>query len=623
MVFQDGGYGHVEYVTAVNGSKITVNGGGYYNLDHTPHKMAGQDPGIWTGYTKSGVVGSNDYGKTLVGYIYFGTSPQVTASFTTNTSKQSIGETNAVLAMQLRVSGASISDVTEVGFFLYDEAGAPLTNKAELISVQASYMEIWYDIQGETGYKLVPGRTYQYLFYAFIHGKAYYSEKLTFKTPGSSVSAVWTTDSELQNIKETNAVLAKQLRLNGAPMTAVTQVGFVLYDSAGKQLITKSDKTTISDSYMKVWYDIQGETGYSLTPGTAYQYRFYAVIYGTTHYSDTESFTTTGSYSVFLNPAGGTVNPTSLSVKNGGTYQTLPVPVKDGYTFNGWYTAASGGTQVTASSTVSLNANQTLYAQWSKIPVEEPLPDIQEPEEVPDIQEPEPEEIPDVQEPVEDPNPDVEAPEEELLPEIPDVEQVPEFHFPRVSTCTQGQFTDVYTNQWFTSSVANAVELGLMKGNSAVTFNPYGDVTIAEAVTMAARIHSIYTNGSENFVQAQGKAWYQVYLDYAYRNGIIDSAVYSADVKQKATRAQYAEIFANALPEDGLYEKNNVGDYAIPDVKLSDSYGEAVYKLYRAGIFAGSDIKGTFSPMSYITRAESAAVVARMADTDNRMDFSL
>ena len=194
-------------------------------------------------------------------------------------------------------------------------------------------------------------------------------------------------------------------------------------------------------------------------------------------------------------------------------------------------------------------------------------------------------------------------------------------HFPRQATYTQGQFTDVPPEQWFTNNVADAFAFGLMKGKSATSFVPYGDVTVAEAITMAARIHSIYTTGSENFV-ASGP-WYQVYLDYAYQNGIITKAYYNSDVNQKATRAQFAEIFANALPADGLSPMNSVADNAIPDVKMSASYAASVYKLYRAGILAGGNAKGTFSPGTFITRAECAAIVSRMAESNNRVAFSL
>ena len=196
-----------------------------------------------------------------------------------------------------------------------------------------------------------------------------------------------------------------------------------------------------------------------------------------------------------------------------------------------------------------------------------------------------------------------------------------EIHFPKMTVYFQGQFSDVPANQWFTNNVANAFSLGLMKGNSSTTFNPYGDVTVAEAVAMAARIHSIYTTGSENFTQ--GTPWYQCYLDYAYQNKIISYAYYNCDVNHKASRAQFAEIFSAALPDEALSAINNVADNAVPDVKMKDSYSAPVYKLYRAGILAGGDAKGTFSPGTFITRAECATIVARMADSDNRVSFSL
>lgn len=45
------------------------------------------------------------------------------------------------------------------------------------------------------------------------------------------------------------------------------------------------------------------------------------------------------------------------------TLGNYPIPSKTGYTFNGWYTAASGGSRVDATTVIS--SNTTLYAQWS------------------------------------------------------------------------------------------------------------------------------------------------------------------------------------------------------------------------------------------------------------------
>jgi len=44
-------------------------------------------------------------------------------------------------------------------------------------------------------------------------------------------------------------------------------------------------------------------------------------------------------------------------------------PTRDGYTFNGWFTTATGGTALTFPHTHGRTTNFTLYAQWSLIPV--------------------------------------------------------------------------------------------------------------------------------------------------------------------------------------------------------------------------------------------------------------
>lgn len=70
-------------------------------------------------------------------------------------------------------------------------------------------------------------------------------------------------------------------------------------------------------------------------------------------------------YTVTFNANGGTCTTANKKVTKGSTYGTLPTPTKAGYTFSGWFTAATGGTKITATTTVSITANQTLYAQWA------------------------------------------------------------------------------------------------------------------------------------------------------------------------------------------------------------------------------------------------------------------
>lgn len=74
---------------------------------------------------------------------------------------------------------------------------------------------------------------------------------------------------------------------------------------------------------------------------------------------------TANTYTVTFNANGGTTPTASMSVTYASTYGTLPTPTRTGYTFAGWFTAASGGTSVASGTTVSITANQTLYAHWT------------------------------------------------------------------------------------------------------------------------------------------------------------------------------------------------------------------------------------------------------------------
>lgn len=59
---------------------------------------------------------------------------------------------------------------------------------------------------------------------------------------------------------------------------------------------------------------------------------------------------------------GGTVTPTTMSILNGSNPGKLPIPVWGDEYFAGWFTAAVGGTQVTAET--AINTSQTVYAHW-------------------------------------------------------------------------------------------------------------------------------------------------------------------------------------------------------------------------------------------------------------------
>lgn len=58
-------------------------------------------------------------------------------------------------------------------------------------------------------------------------------------------------------------------------------------------------------------------------------------------------------------------SPASVYVIYNEAYGYLPVVIKPGYTFDGWYTAQRGGTKVTADTLVTTDEDHVLYARWT------------------------------------------------------------------------------------------------------------------------------------------------------------------------------------------------------------------------------------------------------------------
>ena len=62
-----------------------------------------------------------------------------------------------------------------------------------------------------------------------------------------------------------------------------------------------------------------------------------------TEISITTPDTPDAAYTITFNANGGTVNPASLTTDANGKLPSLPTPSRNGYTFNGWFTAPSSG----------------------------------------------------------------------------------------------------------------------------------------------------------------------------------------------------------------------------------------------------------------------------------------
>jgi len=110
-------------------------------------------------------------------------------------------------------------------------------------------------------------------------------------------------------------------------------------------------------------------TSYSISSLPSGSYSAYVTASNSAGWCDSSRVNFTVGITATLNANGGSCTTASKRVVNGLTYGTLPDASKNGYTFAGWYTAQTGGTQVLSSTKVTATANHTLYAHWTANPV--------------------------------------------------------------------------------------------------------------------------------------------------------------------------------------------------------------------------------------------------------------
>ena len=87
---------------------------------------------------------------------------------------------------------------------------------------------------------------------------------------------------------------------------------------------------------------------------------------------------TSNTYTVTFDPNGGELDSQDLTkpVTFDSEYGELPIPTKEGYTFQGWYTDDSFTEKITEEDTLTTATNQTLIARWLIIPGEITKDDI-------------------------------------------------------------------------------------------------------------------------------------------------------------------------------------------------------------------------------------------------------
>ncbi len=177
-------------------------------------------------------------------------------------------------------------------------------------------------------------------------------------------------------------------------------------------------------------------------------------------------------------------------------------------------------------------------------------------------------------------------------------------NFAVIKQYSEGIFNDVSERDWFFTDVKTAYEIELMEGKGAGLFAPGNTITMAEAITVAARMRDAYYGGQTDFTGAG--VWYQPYVDYALTNKIITEV--PSDLKRPATRAEFALLLASALPEQEFEVIHS--DIRFADLDHPHPAYNAIMLLAKAGVMRGKG-EGRFDADAQVKRCEAAAMLAR------------
>lgn len=174
-------------------------------------------------------------------------------------------------------------------------------------------------------------------------------------------------------------------------------------------------------------------------------------------------------------------------------------------------------------------------------------------------------------------------------------------------------FYDVLETDWFYQAVLEVWQKGLMNGTTAVTFDPNGTVTRAQAAAALYRLEGSPPVTVQNpFSDVRPGQWYEQGVVWAAGSGLVDG--YNATSYAPwdfLTREQLAVI----LFRYAQYKKWDVSHVdslaAYTDAKeVSEGAREAVKWAVGAGFLKGS--AGNLAPKGNVSRAEFALILQQL-----------
>ena len=183
-----------------------------------------------------------------------------------------------------------------------------------------------------------------------------------------------------------------------------------------------------------------------------------------------------------------------------------------------------------------------------------------------------------------------------------------------VSAASGLPFTDVAADRWSYTYIKQMYDAGVVSGMTPTTFEPAGDVTRAQFVTMLAGLAKadVSKYPATSFRDVPEGAWYAPYVNWALANGIVSgtsATTFSPDAKitrqdMAVMLYQYTQRYDVALQQQTVTpftDESSICAYALP----------AVQALHRAGVISGMP-DGSFQPFGTATREQACVVLCAL-----------
>lgn len=180
--------------------------------------------------------------------------------------------------------------------------------------------------------------------------------------------------------------------------------------------------------------------------------------------------------------------------------------------------------------------------------------------------------------------------------------------FPVKNVFTASTYPDVSESDWYYQSIKLCYETDLMTGTDSGA-QPARTLSRGEAMALAARLTAIL-NGDTIADANPGESWFAPYADYLTAHGVSGAS----EGTSPATRQFFLEL---------LYPAAKPLFSAVNSISsLPDTSEEAILEFYNSGILTGKDAYGTFDAAGSLSRAEAAAMLARIIDPSLRLTFT-